>query len=1336
MLDFIKRYRQSINPPYSFKDYLNLTVTFLFLLILPVGLYLSTSNSFPDIRSKAAPPAASKPSESKPQTSFSSNELLVKIKKGPRSVIRENSHDTGIPSLNGINKQLRVKSFERVAQPGKGSNKEADVFGWYKVTLDIPHTLIRGKLEKVQERLRIANPANSNARTSETNPAFDALAQLIAKYELDPSIETLEPNYQATIDVVPNDPYYSSSGAWGQLYPDLWGLHKINMEAAWDSTTGSTSVIVAGIDTGVDRNHPDIQSQMWVNANETAGNGVDDDGNGYIDDYFGCNFINMVNNTCQDPMDDHGHGTHTVGTIAATGNNSLGVVGLNWRSKIMALKFLDSSGSGDLSNGVKALAYAADMGARVSSNSWGCDCASQAIDDAVAYEHNRGMVIAVAAGNSNADAITFSPADSDYAITVAASDPNDAKASFSNWGEKIDVAAPGVNILSIRAANNPMCTPSRTIGTNYCFVSGTSMATPHVAGLAALMLSQNPQLTNEEIRQLIRSKATDLGATGKDAEFGYGRIDAGTTVAATSTHPLTPVITAPGSRTKISGTSSQIYGIVGGPNFASYKVEMGAGRVPTSWVQIATGTSQPASNTLLATINTTSYEEGLYIIRLTATDTAGKTFQFQVLDIEIDNFDAAINFPQGLVSVGSITVVGTAQTKNTLPFGNYKLEWAPQSSPSSWSASGISLTGNGTQPVLNNTLGTWNTSTLADGQSYQLRLTVTSVGGSDYQIISTIKVDKDIVNGWPKFYSNPSLCYCTPGVTFSDLNGDGTNEVIIPAPDGRLYGYRKDGSSMPGFPSFQSGTDYYDVGNVTIDDLDNDGKKEIVSVVSSGSRVYITRSDGTPYPGWPNLTVDVQHRVPTVADLDNDGKKDIVALEVITWTIKTDVILHAYHLNGTELAGFPRQYTLPPIGLGNGTIFPSNSSGLSIADLDHDGNLEIAWSYSNYLYLFDRQGNILPGWPYMVPLYNNKIMVFESPFASGDIDGDGNLELFIISTAACDANDYVCYIGSDTVFYGFKKDASLVAGWPKNNQTDGIINGNYYGYGVPSFADIDNDAKDEIAGPFQGLAIFDFEGKRQLSNAPGMYIQPALADVTGDGIIDYIGARDGSITISQLNGAQFNNYWQRNIYSTTLPQTFYTPIVLADLDNNGKIELGAVSRDMGISTTNNTLNSQAYLWEIPTTNPPHYEWPMFSHDSARTGRLIVSSQPTPFPTAIISPTPTISVPSSTPTLAPNPTSTPNPLTITFSNIQSTNTTTSQATITWTTNVAGTTKVLYGTTLSNLNLSTTENPGLVTAHSVTLSGLSKNTRYYYKAVSKNSQGTEFSSNTFNFRTKNK
>lgn len=333
-----------------------------------------------------------------------------------------------------------------------------------------------------------------------------------------PNISYAEPDYiRHAFPKTPNDTYFF----------DLWGLHNtgqtggtndadIDAPEAWDLTTGSASFIVGVIDTGVDYNHTDLKDNMWTNPGETPNDGVDNDRNGYIDDYYGMKALST--GTSGDPMDDDGHGTHCSGTIAAKGNNAFGVAGVCWTTKIMALKFLDSTGSGFTSDAIKCIEYAIAKGAQILSNSWGGSGMSQSMKNAIDAAKQAGILFVAAAGNdsSNNDDIPTYPAsyDSDNIISVAATDHNDNLASFSNYGQvTIDVAAPGVSIKSTVPNNN------------FAYNSGTSMATPHVSGLAALIKSSNPSPTWQEIKDRIL-----IGVDQKNSLLGKtllgGRINA------------------------------------------------------------------------------------------------------------------------------------------------------------------------------------------------------------------------------------------------------------------------------------------------------------------------------------------------------------------------------------------------------------------------------------------------------------------------------------------------------------------------------------------------------------------------------------------------------------------------------------------------------------------------------------------------------------------------------------------------------------------------------------------------------------------------------------------
>ncbi len=314
-------------------------------------------------------------------------------------------------------------------------------------------------------------------------------------------ISSFEQDIASVFHITPNDGNYSQT----------WGMDQIDAPAAWDKTTGSNSVVVGVIDTGVDWSHPDLKDNMWVNPGEIPGNGIDDDGNGFVDDVYGYDFVNNDGN----PMDDNHHGTHVAGTIAAQGNNGRGVAGVAWNTSIMALKFLSANGTGYTSDAVRAINYATmmrtqyDVNIRVLNNSWGGGGYSASLDAAIKASEAADILFVAAAGNSgiNNDSIPHYPSNytAGNVISVAATDRNDNLASFSNYGQStVDIAAPGVGIYSTIA------------GGYYASFSGTSMAAPHVAGVAALAFAFDPDATAAEVKDAILAGGDQLDSlTGK-----------------------------------------------------------------------------------------------------------------------------------------------------------------------------------------------------------------------------------------------------------------------------------------------------------------------------------------------------------------------------------------------------------------------------------------------------------------------------------------------------------------------------------------------------------------------------------------------------------------------------------------------------------------------------------------------------------------------------------------------------------------------------------------------------------------------------------------------------
>jgi len=326
-------------------------------------------------------------------------------------------------------------------------------------------------------------------------PAGIAVLDAVEAFRRDPDVELAQPNYVRRVTASPpsNDPFW--------LDDTLWGLRRIQAQRVWTTwSTGDGSVVVANIDTGVNYNHPDLAANMWRNPGEIPGNLVDDDGNGYVDDVFG---IDAVNND-SDPMDDHGHGTHTAGTHSAVGDNGIGVVGVTWNTKILACKFLSASGNGNDAGAIACFNYIRGMkqrgvNIRVSNNSWGAPRGAvipAALQSAIDAAGNAGILNVFAAGNEGADndVTPHDPASlpSPSIVSVAASDGADNRASFSNYGaSSVDLAAPGVGIAS-------------TVGSSgYGGSNGTSMAAPHVAGAAALLASVRPELTRDGLKSLL-----------------------------------------------------------------------------------------------------------------------------------------------------------------------------------------------------------------------------------------------------------------------------------------------------------------------------------------------------------------------------------------------------------------------------------------------------------------------------------------------------------------------------------------------------------------------------------------------------------------------------------------------------------------------------------------------------------------------------------------------------------------------------------------------------------------------------------------------------------------
>jgi len=421
-------------------------------------------------------------------------------------------------------------------------------------------------------------------------PGSVNVADAVKSYEKFPDVEFVQPNYYYHLLNTPNDPQYPNT--------NMYGLRQISAPQAWDLTTGSSAVVVANIDTGIRYTHDDLAANMWTNPGETAANGIDDDGNDFIDDVHGYDFF--FNDS--DPNDENRHGTHTAGTIGAVGNNFIGVVGVNWNVKIMAIKIYNSSGLGTTSamlvNAYNYVRLMKERGVniRVTNNSYGgCDEAcgyDQATKDAIDALGNAGILNVFAAGNEsrNIDTTPFFPASytSPSILSIAASSSTDTRPGFSNFGVTgVDLAAPGVGIQSTVHTTNG----------SYGSLSGTSMATPHAAGAAALLSAYNPNLSAASLKATLMN-TVDVLANWNGVVKSGGRLNVSNallnlTVCSFNTANSSITVPTKGGTFSVSVTA---------PQNCDYSV-----RSPVKWIKISGPDSLSGNGTVTfrVTVNPT-----------------------------------------------------------------------------------------------------------------------------------------------------------------------------------------------------------------------------------------------------------------------------------------------------------------------------------------------------------------------------------------------------------------------------------------------------------------------------------------------------------------------------------------------------------------------------------------------------------------------------------------------------------------------------------------------------------------------------------------------------------
>ncbi len=982
-------------------------------------------------------------------------------------------------------------------------------------------------------------------------------------------VEYAQPDYPLEFYDVPDDPLYSHQ----------WGLHNTGQahyhivrisgnendtlttvtgtpdadidahEVFADPPDNTSSVVVAIVDTGVDPNHPDLGGSFWVNPHEVPGNGLDDDHNGITDDTIGCDVVNGSN----DPADEYGHGTHCAGIVAAVTGNSQGVAGVTPGARIMAVKCWPLT----LVNAAKGLVYAAENGADVINMSWGANFEMPVVYDALRFAQSRGVVLIASAGNDGEEKVNY-PASYPEVIAVGASNSDDEVAYFSTFNEYIDLCAPGLSILSLRAAGTDMYGTKgeplvHIIEDDYYLASGTSMSGPHVVAAAAYLRSLSPGLSHDFIKSVLETTADDfvdpygLGQSypGWDMYSGHGRINL--RAALDAPRPaISAVLTSPYKFAVVSGILD-IVGTADGDDFTDYSVEYGVGSTPSSWTEIHSSAT-PVTDGSLATWNTAGLE-GLYLLRVTV----GEHNRATVPVFVVSEARVEITFPAENDTLGGFTpILGSAICPD---YSHTVVEYGSGPSPATWYPINTA-----TEMTYAGQLASWHTVSLADG-SYTIRVSVYSDVGQEAQQSITVFLVAPFAgeNGW----SADVGAQTASSANYCDIDQDGENELIVGTASG-IRVLNTDGSfQVTGIPPFPGG-DYRIVPAVGY--LDSDEYADVVFVRSDGMLLGYPSSAPSfqvPLSETPNMNYIMpanEDQVPRVflKDINGDGLDEI-----------------HYFPGGNEYDG--RQgwhFIFNPDGSSWACGFPPHVSYRYClpADLDGDGVDEI-YCYGDNLAQFDTCGNLINSM-LLIP-DGHAIAKYGSDMSAVDIDGDGKSELILhgfSGTGVCsDGRHYI---------YAFDEALLVKDGWPRD-----MAIGSYFRPSHPAFGDLDGDGSLEYVVAFTDLEIsylrvWRLDGAPFLTTAspagefarsfnPGIFNTALIADLDGNYEPDIFVAADPDLMPFDFNVERIIAYTPQAALVGRFPMVVAQDLtfleihnaVVADIDQDGSLDLAYTSAD-------------------------------------------------------------------------------------------------------------------------------------------------------------------------------